>query len=164
MSASTIKTILAPGGLQVVGGAITQGQGSQAANFPAITSSNTGGNLSFNVPSGIPWLTNPGSGQSAVALAAGQYVMFLFCTVGLGGAAGGGAYGDIGISQGGSNIMTNRYNFNGFPSGYLTNMNASTSVTSDGTNSTTVTAFCNVGNTTFNTSTPNLYVRIVKVG
>ena len=164
MSVSVISAILAPPtGVQLVGGGILIPQTAQFATFQATASSNTGGNLTFNIPSGIAWLTNPGSSQS-LSLAKGQYLIYLFCGFGLNASASAGSYGDIGVSQGGTNIMQNRYNFNGFGGGYLVNMNASTAFTSDGTNSSTIAAFCTLGNTSFNSNTPSVNVRIVKVG
>ena len=137
----------------------------QFVQFNATATGTTGSNLTFNVPPNVPFLTNSGS-LSSVPLAAGQYMVFLFNSTQLNSSgAGSGAYGDIGISQNGANIMSNRYNFNGFGGNYFTNMNASTAVYSDGTSASYISAFCVLGNgAAYPTSTQTLSMRIIKTG
>ena len=136
----------------------------QIASFSASTSSNTGGNLTFTVPSGFSWLTSPGSTQN-IGLAAGQYIVYISGggQVNSNGAPSG-AYGDIGISQNGAGLIINRINLGGFGGNYYTYQNVSYPVTSNGSSASSVTAYCIVGQTTYNTTTQTYAVVVTKLG
>ena len=135
----------------------------QLASFRGTTTSSTGGNMSFTIPTGFTWLTNNANNP---LLAAGQYIVYIRGDTNsiTSNGAGAGAYGDIGISQNGAGLIVNRINLNGFGATYSTYQNISYPVLSDGTTSSTITAYALVGNTTYSSTTQFYTAVIVKLG
>lgn len=135
----------------------------QLASFRGTTTSSTGGNMSFTIPTGFTWLAN---NANSPLLAAGQYIVYIKGDTNsiTNNGAGAGAYGDIGISQNGAGLIVNRINLNGFGATYSTYQNVSYPVVSDGTTSSTITAYALVGNTTYSSTTQFYTAVIVKLG
>lgn len=160
MSSITISSINSPNGLRV------SPPSSQFVSINATANSSSGGSLTFAIPSASPWLLNAGNNTS-IQLATGQYYVSIYGINPLSSSNSSpdGSYGDIGFSQNNVELSYQRYNFGGFGGSYNARMTTSTAFTSDGTSATSITGLAAVGGgTSFNSSSQNYVVRILKVG
>lgn len=146
---------------------ITMPTANQYVEFGASVTNNNGlgGNLTFNVPTGISFLPSTGS-QSSLVLAKGQYLISLSAANALSGGNNSpqGSYADIGLSKNQTNFAVDRRNLGGFVSSYTCFQLCTTPAASAGT-SDSYTAFCAVGGgANYNSATTNVQVRILKLG